>query len=182
MTRASTSDPELPPGVRRLPLACHHDGRGLLFEAYRESFAAGFRPVQWNVVASNAGVLRGVHAHAVHHDYLLVLTGFALVGLKDLRPDAAIDGPGVVVKLPGDAPCALIIPPGVAHGFYFPERSLHTYAVSHYWDPDDEMGCRWDDPDLAIPWPRIRPSLSDRDASAGSLAELREGLSRRWVG
>ena len=171
-----------PSGSVGTAFAQHRDARGSLVELFRESFGVGFTPVQWNASSSQAGVLRGVRVHAVHHDYLVVLAGFALAGLRDMRPDAPTDGAGVVVELRGDSPVALVIPPGVAHGFYFPEPSLHLIGVSHYWDTADEMGCHWADPDLGIPWPDVRPSLSERDASAGSLVELREELARRWRG
>ena len=71
-----------------------------------------------------------------------------------------------MVELIADAPLALSIPPGVAHGFYFDESSLHVYAVSHEWDPSDELGCRWDDPDLGIAWPCSAPLISGRDRSS----------------
>jgi dTDP-4-dehydrorhamnose 3,5-epimerase len=71
------------------------------------------------------------------------------------------------------APAALVIPVGVAHGFYFHEPSIHVYAVSHEFDPLDELGCRWDDPDLDIAWPCTKPRISVRDRNLGSLRELR---------
>lgn len=180
MPQADESPPpvSLPSGVRLLSFAHHCDARGSLFEMFRGS-AVGFTPVQWNAVSSRAGVLRGVHAHAAHSDYLVVVEGSALVGLRDLRVESPTDGLAALVDLRGDAPRALVIPPGVAHGFYFPEPSIHVYAVSHYWDPADELGCHWADPALGIPWPDVLPSLSRRDASAGSLSALREALARR---
>jgi len=72
------------------------------------------------------------------------------------------------------------IPTGVAHGFYFHEPSVHLYAVSHYWDPADELACHWTDPDLGIPWPAAEPILSERDAAAGTLSQLRDQLRARW--
>jgi dTDP-4-dehydrorhamnose 3,5-epimerase len=61
----------------------------------------------------------------------------------------------------------------VAHGFLFHEPSLHIYAVSHYWDTADELGCRWDDPELGIPWPDAQPLISPRDAGLPPLRQLR---------
>jgi dTDP-4-dehydrorhamnose 3,5-epimerase len=173
--------PALPLGVRRIPFVHHPDTRGSLFEMFRASSEAGFTPVQWNVVRSHAGVLRGVHVHAVHSDYLVLVEGSALVGLRDLRSDSPTEGRAALVELRGDTSGALVVPPGVAHGFYFPEPSLHVYGVSHYWDPADELGCHWADPALGIPWPDVRPLLSDRDASAGTLGALRDALGRRRV-
>lgn len=69
-------------------------------------------PVQWNAVESVAGTLRGVHVYRVHHDYLLVLSGRASIGLHDLRPDSATSGLAKLVELPGRNRQAIVIPPG----------------------------------------------------------------------
>mgnify|MGYP003939067931 CR=1 FL=1 len=83
------------------------------------------------------------------------------------------EGLGTTVELDASAPAALVIPVGVAHGFYFHEPSIHVYAVSHEFDPADELGCRWDDSELDIAWPCADPLLSQRDQGLGPLTELR---------
>lgn len=162
----------LPAGVRLRPLTTHRDPRGGFTELFRLEWDTGIAPIQWNAVSSAAGVLRGVHVHPRHDDYLIVLQGRATIGLRDLRRGSPTEGMVAVVELRGDSMAAITIPHGVAHGFYFHEPSLHVYSVSHYWDPADELGCRWDDPDLGIPWPVATATLSERDAAAPSLKEL----------
>jgi len=163
----------LPAGVRLVPLTPHADERGIFTELYRASWDVGVAPVQWNAVSSSTNVLRGVHAHIRHADYLTLAVGRATIGLHDLRPDSPTEGLGTTVELDADEPSALVIPVGVAHGFYFhTERSVHVYAVSHEFDPADELGCRWDDPELNIAWPCTEPLVSSRDESLGSLREL----------
>jgi dTDP-4-dehydrorhamnose 3,5-epimerase len=164
--------PVLPAGVTMRQLEPHADDRGAFTELFRSSWDVGVAPVQWNAVRSEANVLRGVHAHARHWDYLTVPLGGAAVGLHDLRDDSPTAGLAALVELGGDAPAGLTIPPGVAHGFYFHETSLHVYAVSHEWDPQDELGCSWDDPGLGIDWPCRAPLLSARDAALGPLTTL----------
>jgi dTDP-4-dehydrorhamnose 3,5-epimerase len=129
-------------------------------------------PVQWNAVTSETGVLRGVHVHPRHDDYLVIVKGRGTVGLRDLRRGSPTEGLATTVEMHGAHPSALIIPHGVAHGFYFHEPSLHIYAVSHYWDPADELGCRWDDPALEIPWPVTEARVSERDAALPGLDSL----------
>jgi dTDP-4-dehydrorhamnose 3,5-epimerase len=163
----------LPDGVELLRLTPHSDGRGVFTELFRNSWGLSVAPVQWNAVRSEPNVLRGVHVHWRHSDYLTVPVGRATVGLHDLREGSPTEGLGGVVELGAAESAAVVIPPGIAHGFYFHEPSLHVYAVSHDWDPADELGCRWDDPGLGIPWPCTTPLLSERDASAGSLSDLR---------
>jgi dTDP-4-dehydrorhamnose 3,5-epimerase-like enzyme len=162
----------LPHGVSLVPLTTHVDERGSFTELHREAWGTGPRLVQWNAVASQPRVLRGVHVHLLHADYLTVVAGRALVGLRDLRAATPTPGAATLVELRADAMAGIAIPPGVAHGFYFPERAMHVYAVSHYWSTGDELGCRWDDPGLGLAWPDAEPLVSARDAAATGLGAL----------
>ncbi|HEY7562799.1 MAG TPA: dTDP-4-dehydrorhamnose 3,5-epimerase family protein [Gaiellaceae bacterium] len=168
--------PVLPLGTLVHPLRPHADERGSFTELYRAEWPTGIAPIQWNAVQSNADVLRGVHVHVRHDDYLTVPFGRAIVGLRDLRRGSETEGVSAVVELGSNQPAAMVIPHGVAHGFYFPEPTLHVYAVSEYWNPADELGCRWDDPDLEIPWPTETPRVSERDAAAPPLQGLMKQL------
>lgn len=183
VSRESTP-PGLPAGVRMLDLRPNIDERGVFTEMFRDEWPSGFAPVQWNLVNSHAGVLRGVHVHHAHDDYLLVAAGRMTVGLSDLRTESPHFGRGWVLDLSVHEPRAVVIPVGVAHGFQFTEPSTHVYAVSEYWNPNDELGCMWNDPGLAIDWPREPLTISDRDRALPSLAQLLEQLephqSRMW--
>jgi dTDP-4-dehydrorhamnose 3,5-epimerase len=121
-------------------------------------------------------VLRGVHVHVNHFDYLLIAAGAAVIALRDLRRHSPTHQMVSMVPMSGDDKAGLVIPPGVAHGFYFPTAGMHLYSVDHYWDPADELGCHWLDPGLEIPWPDREASVSPRDADAISLAELLDQL------
>ena len=171
---------ELPNGVLIRSLTAHRDARGSFTELFRSEWRLGPVPVQWNVVHSAPGVLRGVHVHPEHDDYLVVVSGRAHVGLCDLRDGAEIPRHRTTVELFGDDPKCIVIPHGVAHGFLFGETSVHIYAVTNYWSTDDELGCRFDDPVLGIDWPYAPTELSPRDASLPTLAELRAQLYERW--
>jgi dTDP-4-dehydrorhamnose 3,5-epimerase len=166
----------LPTGVELHGLEPHADERGVFTELFRESWGLAVAPVQWNVVSSAVNVLRGVHVHWQHSDYLTVVAGRATIGLHDLREGSETERLGVTVELSAAEPAALVVPTGVAHGFFFHEPSIHVYGVTHEWDPSDELGCRWDDPALGIAWPPRAPVVSERDAALGSLSELR----RAW--
>lgn len=166
----------LPEGVRVRELDMHPDGRGVFTELFRVEWDTGVRPIQWNAVASEAGVLRGVHVHVAHDDYLVVVAGRAAVGLRDLRRGSPTQGLATVVDMPASRMRAITIPHGVAHGFLFLEPSIHIYSVTHYWDPADELGCHWADPALDISWPAAVTSVSDRDAAAQPLSALLDEL------
>lgn len=169
----------LPAGVRRNPLTSHEDDRGAVREMYRrEWFEDDPELLQWNHVRSNSNVLRGVHAHFMHDDFLFMAGGIMDLGLYDLRPDSPTEGCSTLIRLHADRPELVRIPTGVAHGFYFPVQSVLIYGTTHYWNRVDELGCRWDDPALHIPWAiESQPRLSPRDAFAGSLAKLKRAFT-----
>ena len=151
----------------------HRDHRGQFTEVYREAWYESPHPVQWNVVSSEANVLRGFHCHVRHADALTVAAGSMVLGLHDLRPGSRTFGTALTILLPALS-MTVAIDPGVAHGFYFPEPSVHVYAVSEYWNETDELRCRWDDPEVEIDWPCSAPLLSENDARAGSFSAMRD--------
>ena len=159
-------------GVGITRLQPHHDGRGCFTEIFRREWNTHINPVQWNVVRSRARTLRGVHLHLRHWDYLTVLEGELCVGLRDLRPESVTHGQVELLTLSPETACAITIPPRVAHGFLSLVPSIHLYGVSKYWDRSDELGCRWDDPQLGIAWPLRNVVLSECDEAAGSFAQL----------
>jgi dTDP-4-dehydrorhamnose 3,5-epimerase len=159
-------------GVRVRELEQHSDERGDLVELFRERWFDGFEPVQWNSIRSDGNVLRGFHCHLRHTDLLALIGGTMTMGLMDLRHDSPTSGRSEVMTLRA-AGEAVLIPPGVGHGFYFPEPAILMHSVSHEWDAADELACNWADPALGIEWGCVAPRLSARDRTAGSLDELR---------
>jgi dTDP-4-dehydrorhamnose 3,5-epimerase len=119
--------------------------------------------------------MRGVHVHVTHSDYLCVVRGRMLLALHDMRLHSATYRLSVQLVLSGNASC--LVPAGVAHGFYFASETSYCYAVSHYWNPADELGCRWNDPELDFSWPTSDPLLSPRDADAPPYSEMVRALS-----
>ena len=159
-------------GVVLFELAPLHDERGSLTELCRFEWMAPIELPQWNLVKSEAGVLRGMHWHNHHHDLISPAEGTLLVGLSDLRRGSPTEGAAELLELDAQRPAAALVPPGVAHGLYSRERTVTLYAVSRYWDADDELGVVFDDPDLGVPWPvsRVDVVLSERDAALPRLA------------
>jgi len=159
-------------GVYTIDLIAHGDHRGAFTELFRQAWIQTPEPVQWNAVRSVPHTLRGVHVHLRHADYLTAPLGRAIVAMKDLRQASPTRGHEARVVLEPAAPKLLYIPPGVAHGFYFPIESLHVYAVSEYFNRDDELGYAWDDPEAAL-FPEVKePLLSPRDETAQSFQDL----------
>jgi len=169
----------LPLGVKCLPFKTFFDERGSFTEIFRDEWHTGVFPKQWNVVHSRSRTLRGVHVHLKHWDYLIVIKGKMLLGLKDLRRKSSSFNLSVMPTLDSDDMCAWITPPGVAHGFYFPVDSTHIYSVTEYWNLDDELGCLWNEKKLGFNWPVEDPLLSERDKNASDLDSLMNILDKR---
>jgi dTDP-4-dehydrorhamnose 3,5-epimerase len=169
-------------GALLFSLQTHEDERGKLIEIFREAWHGMPSAVQWNCNYSQPGALRGIRGHLRHWDYIVVAAGMVLVGLKDLRPYSTTRNKAILFPLGPANPQALIIPPGVAHGFYFPEAAVVVQGVSEYWDQADELGCRWDDPELGLSWPEVPTLISEQDASMPSLSvfarQMEEGLQK----
>ncbi len=162
----------LPHGVRLTPLTTHRDERGSVTEIFRDEWSVGVAPCQWNATMSQPNVLRGVHVHYKHHDYLVLLRGKISVGLYDARPKSPTYRMSAMIDLHSHELSGIRVPIGVMHGFYCHEPSMYIYGVDSYFDPDDELGCHWADPGLRIAWPCREPLLSERDRRAGTLAQV----------
>ena len=174
----------LPAGVEVRHLKRIPDERGDLTEVFRETWCVGAQPVQWNLMRSRPGVLRGVHVHWRHEDYLVPVTGPMWLALKDIRPESSTCGAACELDLHGDRAVAVKVPPGVAHGFYFASESVFLFGVSSYWDTHDELECAWNEPELGFGWTPLAdaaPVLSPRDARTGSLAEMTAEWRRRTL-
>ena len=142
------------------------DKRGRFVETYRRDVIPdGQEMVQSNRSEKQAGVLVGLHYHLHQADYWYVLRGRAQVVLHDLREGSPTAGATETFVLDGEEDTGLYIPPGVAHGFAALTDITMTYQVDRYFDPSDELGVAWDDPDIGAQWNVSDPILSARDQS-----------------
>jgi dTDP-4-dehydrorhamnose 3,5-epimerase len=149
------------------------DSRGALTEIHRDEWKLAPRPVQWDIISTNANVLRGIHVHRLRWDYIVVVDGRGTIGLTDVRRDRTTFARSMTIEVIGDRPTLVTIPPGVAHGIYASTAMKHLYGLTVAWDgSDEELGCRYDDPALAIDWPSDEPVLLQRDLNLPDFATL----------
>ena len=155
------------PGVEIVDVTAHADERGSFAEIARfKGLPVEF--AQANHSRSARNVLRGLHFHVRQWDLWYPVTGRLRVGLADLR-DKSVKPACMTLELTSEEPRALLIPPGVAHGYLALEPSDLVYLVTHEYDASDEYGIAWNDPALDIAWQTRDPILSDRDRSNGKL-------------
>jgi len=130
--------------------------------------------VQDNLSFSKKNVLRGLHFQKTKPQSKLIQVvsgGIFDVGV-DLRQDSSTFGRWFGCVLSEENKRQLFVPQGFAHGFYVLSDSAHVaYKCSDYYDPDDEGGLLWSDPDIAIDWPAKNPILSAKDSQFGCLKD-----------
>jgi dTDP-4-dehydrorhamnose 3,5-epimerase len=149
------------------------DIRGALCEIYRDGWELAPRPVQWDFLTTKPNVLRGVHVHCLRWDYIILLDGRGMIGLKDVRRDQTSFDHNMVIAVTGEQPTVVTIPPGVAHGIFANTALHHLYGLTVAWDGSDEsLGCRYDDPELAIKWPSVTPFVLQRDLDLPDFATM----------
>ena len=169
-------------GVYVVEPSLHGDERGVFVETYRrEWFPQGREMIQGNRADRQMGCIVGLHYHLHQADYWYVPFGRARVVLHDLRDGSRTAGATQTIDL-GTRPDGshdhrgVFIPPGVAHGFASLTDMTITYLVDNYYNPDDELGVAWDDPEIGADWGLDAPILSDRDQKNPRRADLEPRL------
>jgi dTDP-4-dehydrorhamnose 3,5-epimerase len=151
----------------------HGDSRGTFVETWRKEWFPGApEMVQANRSDKVAGSVVAFHYHLHQADYWYVVSGSARVVLHDLRTDSPTEGTTMTLELDGSTHRGVYIPPGVAHGFAALTDLVLWYMVDGYYDPADELGVAWDDPDLHVDWGVSEPVVSERDRSNPRRAEI----------
>lgn len=186
-TNLKTSDSGLISGLELEGVELHRldknvDSRGSFTEIFQKNWNSCIDPVQWSAVESGPGVFRGMHFHSRHDEYFSLITGRCLVGLKDLRSGSPTENSYSLFELNEVSPLAITFPRGILHGWYFFEKSIHIQSVSESYSDyssDDNLGCRWDDKDLGIPWPFQDAVLSERALAFSSLNQLLDRLKNK---
>ena len=116
-----------------------------------------------------AGTLRGLHWQAAPHgEVKLVRCGRgALYDVAvDLRPASPTYRRWTGVELTDRNHRMLYIPEGVAHGFLtLADDTEVVYQIGGTHQADAARGARWNDPGLAIVWPRDVAVIAPRDAA-----------------
>jgi dTDP-4-dehydrorhamnose 3,5-epimerase len=114
-----------------------------------------------------AGTLRGMHYQvppAAETKLVRVARGCVYDVIVDLRPGTATYLQHFGVELSEDNRRALFVPEGCAHGFQtLADETCVEYQMGARYAPEAGRGLRFDDPRLAIAWPRPVEAVSAQD-------------------
>ena len=156
------------------------DDRGFFYESFNaRTFKelTGLAPpiMQDNHSRSKKHVLRGPHYQIRQPQGKLarVVAGEVFDVAVDIRRGSPAFGKWIGQVLSAENKKQLWLPIGFAHGFLvLSDYAEVLYKTTDYYAPEHERCIRWDDPDLAIPWPLDgAPILSAKDKEGVSLRE-----------
>ena len=157
------------------------DHRGYFMETWQqEEFAAmgiDTQFVQDNQSKSRKGVLRGLHFQIKNPQGKLVrvISGEVFDVGVDLRCGSKTYGKWYGTLLSAENKRQLYVPEGFAHGFLVTsETTKFVYKCTRLYDPTDEGGLLWNDPEVGIKWPDIGMEvlLSEKDKMNLTLSEI----------
>lgn len=175
------------PGLVLIEPRVFQDGRGYFFESYRRDLFVknGIQDsfVQDNESRSSLGALRGLHYQIeprAQAKLVRVLKGKVFDVAVDIRPGSKTFGRHFSIILDSVQKQMLYIPSGFAHGFCTLEEGTEfSYKVSDFYSPEHERGISWNDPDLAIDWPKMNYIFSEKDQKYPRLREAFKEFSRQ---
>ena len=175
------------PGVCELRPKVIRDARGFFMETYHrekfeklgivESFA------QDNHSCSRKGTLRGLHYQLKRPQAKLcrVVEGVAFDVALDIRLGSPHFGKWTSVVLSAELQNQIYVPAGFAHGFLALSDTVQfLYKCSDFYDPADEHGVLWNDPDLRIMWRIANPLVSEKDKANLRLAKIPQEFLPRY--
>jgi dTDP-4-dehydrorhamnose 3,5-epimerase len=172
-------EPTLLAGAYLVHLEPRADERGTFARSFcaREFAAEGLETsfVQANVsMNSRSGTVRGMHfQRGLDAEVKLVrsVKGAIYDVVVDMREDSATYLRWFGAELSEDNGLAMYVPKGFAHGYQaLTDGAAIFYFVSAFHAPQSEGGLRFDDPKLAIRWPRTVSEVSAKDKTWPLLA------------
>ena len=180
------------PGAWEITPQRNTDARGTFFEwfterEFGEMAGHSFDLRQANCSVSAAGVLRGLHFAQLppgQAKYITCVKGSVFDVVVDIRTGSPTYGQWDSVLLDDVDRRSTYISEGLAHGFLaLQDGSTVMYLCSAPYAPKREHTISALDPAIGIDWPLplAQRRLSDRDAEAPTLAEVRSaGLLPSW--
>ena len=161
-------------GAYTIDLERIEDERGFFARAWaEEEFTEhGLNPTiaQTNMSRTlHAGTFRGFHWQDPPNGEaktVRCISGSVFNCIIDMRPDSDTYTKWFGVELSAANQRALYIPEQFANGFLITsDNTTLLYNVSRPYHPGNERGIRWDDPTIAVEWPRSVLHVSDKDVS-----------------
>ncbi len=125
------------------------------------------------VTHSRLGVLRGMHLQEPpfdQHKLVFCISGAAHDVLIDLRCGSSTEGQMFETTLSGGCGRAILVAPGVAHGFLTTaDDTVILYCTTRPYSSVHDTGVRWDS--IGASWPISPTVVSERDSGLPPIDE-----------
>ena len=187
---AFTFEKTMLPGVFIIQPQVFGDARGYFMETFKkidyEAIGIDKEFVQDNESSSSKGVLRGLHFQKEHTQGKLVRVthGEVFDVAVDVRPGSATYGQWVGVTLSSEKKNMFYIPEGFAHGFLvLSDTAEFVYKCTDVYDPSSEGGIPWNDPTIAVEWPKLDVpyKTSEKDEKHEGFAKQDFSWATKWL-
>jgi dTDP-4-dehydrorhamnose 3,5-epimerase len=170
------------PGAFLVELDPRSDERGFFARTFssREFESHGLRGDLTEVSISRnykSGTLRGMHFQRTPHEetkFVRVVRGRIFDVIVDIRKTSPMRGRWFGRELSAETGLALYVPAGFAHGFLTLEDHTDVlYHISDTYCSEAAAGFVWNDPQVAIHWPKMPVVMSAADRS---LPEIKDNV------
>ena len=149
-------------GVLIIKTKNYPDKRGFFTEILKESIfkkELGLEFKQINMSVSKKNVIRGLHfqkGDSAQGKLIKVIKGEVFDVVVDKRKESPTYKEWLSFDLSEDDEKMVYMPVGCAHGFFSKkEDTVFLYLCTEEYNPVNEFGIRYDDPELSINWPDV---------------------------
>lgn len=167
------------PGCYRILSFQASDARGSFRKCITSAIEPRLHLGELFYTRSARGVFRGMHLQEPPHEQyklLFCVAGRAFDVLTDLRNGSPTFRKTISLWLDPQIPDAVLVPPGVAHGFLaLADDTVMVYLTSSLHSPEHDSGIRWTS--LGIDWPIPPEIISDRDQDLTPMDDYKSPFS-----
>ena len=158
-------------GVRKIIPSVFEDHRGKYVETYniddygKNGIDINF--VRDDISTSAKNVLRGIHYDLKTWKLIQCMYGRIYFVVVDMRKDSKQYLQWQSFSLSDQNRHQVLVPPGFGNAhLVLSDECIFHYKMSEYYDPENEICVKWNDPKLNIFWPVNNPILSKKDSEA----------------
>jgi dTDP-4-dehydrorhamnose 3,5-epimerase len=163
-------------GLKIIKSKCYKDNRGFFKEDFKKKFFKNKKFIFGCTSSSKKNVIRGLHLQTKfsQEKYVSVVKGAILDVAVDLRKNSKTFGKHFKIILSDVNSKSIFIPAGFAHGFLgLKKENIIYYYCTNYRSSKHEIGLLWNDKDLKIKWPKIKPKISKKDKNNLKFSEFK---------
>lgn len=158
-------------GVKKIIPSVFEDHRGEYVETYNiEDYLKNGIEVKFvrdDISTSGRNVLRGIHYDNKTWKLIQCMRGRIYFVVADMRKDSKKYLQWQSFILTEDNRHQILVPPGFGNAhLVLSDECIFHYKMSEYYDPENEICVKWNDPKFNIYWPVSNPILSKKDSEA----------------